>query len=151
MDFLSVADDSLYILTHCTKDEVIADHIIKEGFEYSNTLHFTTDEMINDDIYVNYWLKQREHYGNSTVVICISKKIYKKYMELSKIHKMDYEYILSDIPPYCNDDGDMIYLLSKHYIKGYFNNKTEEMVYNIKFDPLYDSPQYLRNIIDFTS
>jgi len=149
MDFLLVADDSLHVLTHRTIDEDIANEIIKEGFEYTNSLHKTTDEMINDNVHINYWMKHRDYYGDITIVICISKKLYKKYTELSKKLKIDSEYILSIIPSYINNEGDPVYLLSNHYIRGYFNNITEETVENPDFNPSFDSPQYLQNILEF--
>ncbi|NOZ46186.1 MAG: hypothetical protein GXO79_05325 [Chlorobi bacterium] len=152
INFLSPGDSSLFIYIHRTPSEQLANKIMQEGFEFYDSLHNTTDVIINDPIHIQYWLKIREHYGNYTIVISLKKTVFFKYLELikknpnyPKIH-VEVEQILTEKTPYVNANDDKIFTLSKHFIKGYFNNTTKETVYNPEYDPLFDSPVFEKNL-----
>lgn len=148
LDFLSTSKGKFFVFTHRTWDETIADEILREGFNYAESLHKTTDEMNDDLVHIQYWMTQRDNYGDVTIVICIDRKVYFKYFDMiRKINKkIDLEYVLSESEPYFGEDGDIIYKLSKHYIKGYFNNRTGIITPNPNFNPSYDNPKYKQKI-----
>ena len=154
IDFLSPQDVSLFVYIHRTSSKVLAKKIMKEGFEFYESLHNTTDIIINDPIHIQYWIKMREYYGNYTMVICIKKSIFYKYLnfikssiDYSKIH-IEVEQLLTEKAPYNNENDDKIFTLSNHYVKGYFNNITNETVYNPEFNPEFDSPIFVQNYIN---
>lgn len=146
LEFLSLDDNSLYIYTHRTLENSIGDDIIENGFEYSNDFRSTTDEMMNDRVHVQYWMNHRDNYGDIVIVICIKRYLLDKYIKLTKPLNKCFEDAISEIPPYVNNDGDTIYLISKYYIKGYFNVITNEIVKNSNFNPSFDNSQYLENL-----
>jgi len=69
-------------------------------------------------------------------------------MELNKkgITGYSFENILTEEPPFRNDNSDMVYQLSSKFIKGYINYRTGEIIKNPNFDPWYNSPEFQKNI-----
>ena len=150
--FLSPGDTKLFIYIHRTSNEKLAKKIMQEGLEFYESLHNTTDVIINDPIHIQYWLKMREHYGTYTMVISFHRNLFFKYLELIKA-KPDYpklhievEQLLTTKDSYINSNDDKIFTLSHHYIKGYFNNNTNEIFPNPEYNPEYDSPVFLNNL-----
>ena len=82
-------------------------------------------------------------------MICISNDVANFYSyELGKaaIPNCSFENILTETPPVKNDNSDLVYQLSSQFIKGYVNHRTDAIVKNPGFDPLYNSPDFLKNI-----
>lgn len=151
LNFLSPADFSLFIYIHRTSSEAMARKIMKEGFEFYDSLHTTTDVIINDKIHIQYWLKMREHYGIYTMVLSLKRDVFFKYLELikstpdyPKMH-IEVEQLLSEKEPYINANEDKIFTLSNHFIKGFFNNISCKITPNPEYDPSYDSPKFREN------
>lgn len=151
IEFLAPEDSELFIYIHRTSSEELAQKIMYEGFEFYESLHTTTDVIINDQVHIQYWLKMREHYGNYTMVICISRKLFFKYLELIKNNPnypkthIEVEQLLTLKAPYINANDDKIFTLANYFIKGYFNNETLNIVHNPEYNPKFDSPEFLAN------
>jgi hypothetical protein len=91
----------------------------------------------------------RKLFGDYIIVICISNDVANFYsfeLEKAGIVNYSFENILTETPPVKNDNSDLVYQLSMQFIKGYVNHKTGAIVKNPGFDPLYDSPKFMRNI-----
>ena len=157
INFLSPEDTNLFIYIHRTSSEELAKRIMKNGFEFYESLHNTTDVIINDPIHIQYWLKMRENYGNYTMIISLSRKIFFKYLELIKSNPeypgmhLEVEQILTLKKPYINANDDTIYTLAHHYIKGYFNNTSNQIVHNPEYNPSFDSTTFLENFKNFAT
>ena len=83
------------------------------------------------------------------IVICISNKVHKKYLDLlksSNTQDVVVEEILTDLPITLNEDSENVYTLHKKFIKGYFNYRDNKIVKNPNFDPYYDSDVFKENI-----
>ncbi len=147
-DFIFKGSDNDYLFLHYTSEEKIARKIIKTGFRFS-TFDKTTVKTQNDIIDLNYNHLVRKPFGKNVVVICISKKIYDKYLHLinqSKNNYMKVEEILSESEVQKNDSGDNIYVLHRKFIKGFFNYRTGVIEKNPDFDSCYDSENFEKNI-----
>ena len=65
-----------YFFLHNTKEKVIVDKILNEGFVFENQLPHCTDRVNpNEPIEITYFLFQRKDYGSFTTVIAIPKPI----------------------------------------------------------------------------
>jgi hypothetical protein len=151
--FLSPEDTRLFIYIHRTSSELLANKIMAEGLEFYESLHNTTDIIINDPVHIQYWLKMREHYGEYTMVISIKRDLFFKYLELikarpeyPKLH-IEVEQLLTSKKPYINANEDKIFTLSHHFIKGYFNHISNQIVLNPDYDSSYDSPVFKQNLL----
>jgi len=82
-------------------------------------------------------------------VIGISTDVANFYAyELGKAGMSNYSFenILTETPPAKNENSDLVYQLSPQFIKGYVNHRTGVIVKNPVYDPLYNSPNFLKNI-----
>jgi len=82
-------------------------------------------------------------------VIGISNDVANFYAyELGKAGMSNYSFenILTETPPAKNENSDLVYQLSPQFIKGYVNHRTGVIVKNPVYDPLYNSPNFLKNI-----
>lgn len=151
VSFLSPEDSSLFIYIHRTSSEALAKKIMKEGFEFYDSLHNTTDVIINDKIHIQYWLKMREHYGNHTIIISLKRAVFFKYLELIKSNPdypkmhIEVEQLLTEKEAYINANDDKIFTLSNHFIKGFFNNTSTKITPNPEYDPAFDSSKFEEN------
>ncbi len=137
----------LRFLHHTTSDN-IAQKIIQGGFRYYDSFYKTTDEIIVDEVYLNYWFQLRRAYGSIAVVIIIDEKVLDKVNNLIKQKEaslVDNFAVLSEIRPEEFED-DYLFTLSHYYIRGYYNINQNEVVYNRTFNPSFFDTKFRENI-----
>lgn len=140
-------DNECVIFLHNTRTEAIAKKIVEEGFTFQNQLYYSTDRINpKDSVEISYFLVERKDYGDFTIIIEISRSLFKKVCAIAEESDHHFEDILSISEPIYGDDDEYIYTLSPHYIRGYYNNKTGDLVTNPLFNPDYLSPIYLENL-----
>lgn len=147
--YLFDGEEKLKIFVHYTKEETIARKIFQEGFKFIESFDKTAESVVNDMVDLTYKHNVKKYYGKFIVVICISNEIYEKYDSILKELKLpntQVEQILNEIQPSINDNMDEVYVLSNHFIKGYINYETGEIVNNPGFNPNYDSSIFNANI-----
>lgn len=148
-NFLFTNDKDSKIFVHYTKEESIARKIFEGGFMFVDSFEKTAEQIINDSVDLTYKHNIRKYYGKYIIVICISNDIYNQYDdELKQISKQNtqVEQVLTDIPPCFNDNTDEVFTLSKHFVKGYVNYETGEIVSNAHFNPTYNSASFMENL-----
>ena len=129
-----------YFFLHNTKEKIIAEKIMSEGFIFENQLPHSSDRVNpNEPIEVTYFLFQRKDYGSFTIIIAIPKKTYEKYTLISNEQDTGIEEVLTITKPYYGDNDELIYTISPKHILGYYNNKTGEFVKNRYWDQNHDS------------
>jgi hypothetical protein len=126
-------DSRVYI--HYTKEEIVAENIIKEGFRFADSFYKTALPVSNDrlDLLIKHnGRKSFEHYAS----------------ELDRKGLKDYsvENILTEKAPFRNENADLVYELPNKFVKGYINHHTGEIKANPEFNPFYDSRLFERNI-----
>jgi hypothetical protein len=150
INFILEDDKDLKIYMHYTKDEADARSILKDGFKFEDSFYKTALPVSKDKLDMIIKHNRRKNFGEYLIIICISNDIVKTYsMELEKagIKNYSFENILTATPPVRNDNSDLVYQLSSQYIKGYINHRTGEIVKNPGFDPGYNSPAFMKNIV----
>lgn len=134
---------------HYTKDETDARSILRSGFKFVDSFYKTALPVSKDKLDLKMKHNSRKFFGDFIIVICISNDVANYYSyELAKagIKNYSFENILTETLPVNNDNSDLVYQLSFQYIKGYINHRTGAIVKNPGFDPLYNSPNFLKNI-----
>jgi hypothetical protein len=134
---------------HYTQNETDALSIIKNGFQFVDSFYKTALPVSKDKLDLKIKHNSRKFFGDYIIVICISNDVANFYSyELGKaaIPDFSFENILTETPPVKNDNSDLVYQLSSQFIKGYVNHRTGAIVKNQGFDPLYNSPNFLKNI-----
>lgn len=134
---------------HYTKNETDASSIVRNGFQFVDSFYKTALPMSKDKLDLKVKHNSRKFFGDFIIVICISNDVANFYSyELGKaeIPNFSFENILTETPPVKNDNSDLVYQLSPQFIKGYVNHMTGVIVKNPGFDPLYNSPNFLKNI-----
>lgn len=130
------SDDEVVTFLHNTNTEEIANKVLKEGFEFQSHLDFTTDVVSEKDIVpIKYFTIVRRAYGDFTLIIQISKQIIEEYSNVldGKLHH--FSEALSVNIPYEGGDGDLIYCLAPHFVKGFINSNTAQFFSNNNFNP----------------
>lgn len=139
-------DNSCIVMLHNTGSLEKAKKILTGGFRFESQLTYSTDRVNPQDVVeINYFLVERKEYGDYTIVIEISKKLFTQYSRLAETSDLNLEDIISVDEPHLSDNDEYIYTLAHYYIKCVFNNKTGEVLHNPVFDPSFDSPTYLEN------
>ncbi len=149
MKFLFANEKDSKIFAHYTKDVNVAKQIFEEGFKFADSFDKTAEQIINDSVDLTYKHNIRKYYGKYIIVICISNSIYNHYDEEIKLiskQNMQVEQVLTDIAPCFNDNLDEVFTLSNHFIKGYVNYETGEVVSNKQFNPNYNSETFKTNL-----
>ena len=132
---------------HTTPSRQIAEGIIENGLEFENHLMHTTDQVSGFDLVeLNYFLMIRRNYGNFTLVIEIADELITDFAKRLRAYNCHFSEALSKYPPTYNEDDNPVYILPEQFIKGYFDQKTSERVYNPVFDPYYRSAKFEENI-----
>ena len=136
--------------THRTANEEIARKIVKYGLKFTESFYKTTDLVIDNPVNLNYWNILRKAYGKYAVVISFTKRIINHYESIlsSELESniVEVQQVLTDTEPELNEDNEEVYTLSRQFIKGYFNEETETVVYNPDFDPDYESAVFITNV-----
>jgi len=131
--------------SHRTSSKEIADKIINNGFRFSNSFQKTTDEIIDDIVYIKYWDMLRKHYGEYIVVISFSKRVL-ELIRLNNNLKIETQQALSKIEIHDVKGEDDIYTLPAEYVKGYIQRANGEIKLNPNFNPDYIIPDLDSNI-----
>ena len=58
-DFL-FSEDEIVSFTHRTNTVNACNNIMESGFIFAESFHKTTDRILNDEVYLNYWNIQRK-------------------------------------------------------------------------------------------
>ena len=148
-NFLFENDEDIKLFLHYTASEGIANTILEEGFKFVNSFYKTAEYIYNDELYLIHRHHEHKQYGHYVIVICISKATYIHYSdELSKIKAKNtaVEQILTEIPPYTDENSDEIYTFPKQFIKGYFDYTDGTIVDNPEFDFNYHSDVFNENL-----
>jgi len=140
-------DDGCVIFLHNTRSEAVAKKILAEGFTFQNQLYYSTDRINpNDGVEISYFLVERKEYGDYTIIIKISRSLFKKIYSFAEDSGHHLEEVLSINEPVLGDDDEYVYTISPHYVMGYFNNKTGALTCNPDFDPEHMAANWLDNI-----
>ena len=143
-------DENVINYTHRTVNEEIARKIVENGLKFTESFYKTTDIVINNPVNLNYVNILRKAYGKYVIVISFSKRIIKHYESIlsSSIESniVEVQQILTDTEPELNEDNEEVYTLSRQFIKGYFSEETETVVYNPEYNPDYESSAFITNI-----
>lgn len=134
---------------HYTMDEQVALSILGEGFKFADSFYKTALPVSNDRLDLLIKHNNKKFYGDYIIVICIAYDIVKlisEEIEKAGIKDYSFENILTEAPPYRNENSEMIYLLPPQYIKGYLNYRTGELISNPIFNPAFSSPGFTENI-----
>jgi hypothetical protein len=134
---------------HYTKNETDARSILQTGFQFVESFYKTALPVSMDKLDLKIKHNSRKFFGDFIIVICISNDVANYYsyeMGKAAISNYTFENILTETPPVKNDNSDLVYQLSSQFIKGYVNHRTGAIVKNQGFDPLYNSPNFLKNI-----
>ncbi len=136
--------------THRTDNEDKARKIIESGLRFTESFYKTTDIVINNPVNLNYISILRKAYGKYVVVISFAKELIKNYESILfrklKSNIIEVQQILTETEPELNEDNEEVYTLSNQFIKGYFNEENENVVYNPDFNPYYESDVFITNI-----
>jgi phosphoribosyl-ATP pyrophosphohydrolase len=149
LELLDIKQKGKYIrFLHHTNKEEVAKKIIEEGFRYYDSFYKTTDEIIIDEIYLNYWFQLRRVYGSYAIVIIIAENVINKVNDLIKLkgNKLtdNFNVLSEELPEPCDDD--FLFVLSKHYVRGFYDMNKHVVVFNPEFNPNFFSDKYLENI-----
>jgi hypothetical protein len=152
-DFLNFVfekgSDELTYYTHRTENKEVALKITKEGLRFSDSFQKTTDLLLNDPVHIRYWQNLRKEYGQYTVIIGISNGLIRIYQNLmNTMPKCNYEVqqILTDEDPFNDEESEEIFTVPVQFIKGFWDGEEKKGIYNLHFDPRYESPKFKRNI-----
>jgi len=127
-----------YFFLHNTKEKLIAEKILREGFVFENQLPHSTDRVNpREPIEITYFMFQRKDYGSYTIIIAIPKDVYDLYTARSNEHDTGIEEVITITEPHIGDNDELIYTISPKHILGYFNIKTGEFYRNVKWDPSF--------------
>jgi hypothetical protein len=149
LDFILGNEKDSRIYIHYTREESDAKNILRQGFKFVDSFYKTALPITNDRLDLLIKHNNRKYFGDYLIVICISDKIVKSYsseLEKANIKSYSFENVLTENPPFKNDNSDLEYLLPKQFIKGYLQHRTGEIVLNSEFDPRFSSPGFKMNI-----
>lgn len=142
--FLQTSDE-VFSFVHRTDSEKVCQRILNEGFLYAESFHKTTDRVIDDEIYLNYWNLQRKHYGEFIIKIDFSKSLINQLQVKfqSSLQSIDVQQILAESLGR-NDEEENVFLLPLFYVKGYFDMQNKKEVFNPFYNPSF-LPEHLKN------
>jgi hypothetical protein len=149
LGFLLENENDTRIFIHYTKEENDARNILKEGFRFADSFYKTALPVSGDRLDLLIKHNGRKSFGNYLIILCISDKIFDHYSsELAKNHLKGFsvENILTETPPYRNENADTVYQLPNMFVKGFINHPTGEITRNSDFNPSYDSPAFEKNL-----
>jgi hypothetical protein len=149
LKFILESGKNMRSYIHYTKNESDARSILENGFRFADSFYKTALPVTKDKLDLKMKHNSRKLFGDYIIVICISADVanyYTSELEKAGIKNVSFENILTETLPSKDDNSDLIYQLSAQFIKGYVNHRTGVIIKNPGFDPLYDSPNFLRNI-----
>lgn len=143
------SDKGTKTFLHYTAYQLDADGIISEGFKFVTSFYKTAEEVRLDMTDLAYKHNRLSAYGRFVIVISIDEKLYRHFLEETlKVSSYDVfvEQLLTEKPPFLNEDSDMIYTLHHKFIKGYFDFRTGQIVKNPDFNPSFCSGLFEKNL-----
>lgn len=149
MGFLLENEKDSRIFMHYTKNENDARNILKEGFKFADSFYKTALPVTRDKLDLLIKHNGRKSFGDYIVVISFDRYIFNHYSALLKKNGFeDYsvENVLTEKPPFLNENSDMVYLLSNRFVKGYINHQNGEITRNQEFNSSYNSPVFEKNL-----
>lgn len=149
INYIFEAKEERRVFLHYTQEEEVAKTILKEGFRFKYSFYKTADKVFKDKLYLIYKHNHNKYYGKYVMVISISREIYEQYAgKLKKIALPGtaVEQLLTEVPPFMDENDEVVYTLSPRFLKGYFNYEDGEIVSNPDFDPDYRSPVFDENL-----
>ncbi len=129
------------LLLHYTQEKAIADKVCKEGFQFRYSFYKTAYKITQDRLDLIYKHSRSKYFGKNVLILLISTEIYNYYSEkLKKISPPEafVEQILTEVPPFHDENNDVVYTLSNKFVKGYFNYETGKITGNPEFNPNFD-------------
>jgi len=148
-NFIFENDTEIKLFLHYTSRRDVANKILEEGFKFVNSFYKTAEYIYNDELYLIHRHHEHKQYGHYVIVICISKNTYNTYSDKLvklKAKNIAVEQILTEEPPFVDENSDEIYTLPKQFIKGYFNYVDETIIENPEFDFNYLSVFFDENL-----
>jgi hypothetical protein len=140
-------ESKIYI--HYTKEESDAWNILKEGFLFADSFYKTALPVSEDRLDLLIKHNGRKSFGDYLIIICLADRIFEHYSaELDRYGLKGYsvENVLTETPPFINDNADIVYRLSNKFVKGFINHQTGKILVNPDYNPLYDSPEFEKNL-----
>ncbi len=129
------------LLLHYTQEKAIADKVCKEGFQFRYSFYKTAYKITQDRLDLIYKHSRSKYFGKNVLILLISTEIYNYYSEeLKKISPPEafVEQILTEVPPFHDENNYVVYTLSNKFVKGYFNYETGKITGNPEFNPNFD-------------
>jgi hypothetical protein len=149
MGFLLENLNNSRIYIHYTKEENDARNIVKKGFRFADSFYKTALPISDDKLDLLIKHNGRKSFGDYLIILCFSDKIFEHYaVELDRKGLKEYsvENVLTETPPFRNENADIIYQLSNRFVKGYINHQTGEITINPDFNPAYNSQVFENNL-----
>jgi hypothetical protein len=149
MSFLLENEKDSRIYIHYTKDKNDALNILKDGFRFEETFYKTALPVSGDRLDLLIKHNGRKSFGDFIIILCLSDKIINHYaaeMDRNGLRSFSVENVLTENIPFRDDNSELVYVLSPKFVKGIINNRTGEITRNPVFNPLYDSPNFEKNI-----
>jgi len=143
----NVKDTRIWI--HYTKEEEDARNILREGFLFADSFYKTALQVTSDKLDLLIKHNGRKSFGDYLIIISFADKIFDHYsQELDKKGLKGYavENVLTESPPYKNENADVVYNLCNRFVKGFINHQTGEIFINPDFNPMYNSPAFEKNL-----
>ncbi|MCJ7446637.1 MAG: hypothetical protein MUO72_02990 [Bacteroidales bacterium] len=149
MNFLLENEKDSRIYIHYTKEENDALNILKDGFRFEETFYKTALPVSGDRLDLLIKHNGRKSFGDYVIILCLSDKIISHYaaeMDRNRLRSFSVENVLTENAPFRDDNSELVYVLSPRFVKGIINHRTGEITRNPVFNPLYDSPNFEKNI-----
>lgn len=153
LNFILENESDCAVYLHYTMAEKDAMNILMEGFMFVDSFYRTAFIVSNDRLDLLMKHNDKKYYGDYVIVICIAKrlvKIYNSALEQAGVKNYSFENLLTETPPFKNENADTVFLLPLQFIKGYINHRTGEIKINSQFNPEFSSPEFAKNIDKIT-
>ena len=137
------------LFLHYTQEKTIADKVCKEGFQFRYSFYKTAYKITRDRLDLIYKHSRSKYFGKNVLILSISTKIYNYFSEeLKRISPTEafVEQILTEVPPFHDENNDVVYTLSNKFVKGYFNYETGKITGNPEFNPNFDCDIFRKNL-----
>lgn len=149
LNFLLENYKDIKIFIHYTRFEEDARNILKEGFMFSDSFYKTALPVSDDRLDLLIKHNGKKSFGDYLVIISFSNTLFEHYAsEIDKrgLKEISVENVLTEIPPFRNENADVVYKLSNKFIKGYINHQTGEIFPNPEYNPKYNTELFEDNV-----
>jgi len=149
LDYIFKDTQEKKLFLHYTQEKAIADKVCKEGFQFRYSFYKTAYKITRDRLDLIYKHSRSKYFGKNVLILSISTEIYNYYSEeLKKISPPEafVEQILTEAPPFHDENNDVVYALSNKFVKGYFNYETGKITGNPEFNPNFNCDIFRKNL-----